>query len=369
MRVCAHHAPAGQEEGFTTSEDPVTGSVRAIRWTRIFGARAARRWRLAGLGALACAALAGCTLPAPAGNAPLRYRDAMFAVTEQDGLPYGTAPDASGNMQTLTLDMYTPTGDTQTSRPAVVLVHGGGFRAGNSKEGHLVRLANAFVQRGYVAVSINYPLLAGGHVCSQENPPSATCVAAALAAQHAAQAAVRWLRSGAATYGVDPTRIAVEGTSAGAVAALAVAVNASDPGTDGTPGYPSNVEAAIAISGELPHSYASTYNPTDAPVLMFNGTADQVVPFAAGVQTAGDLYAAGVPVVFEPLQDGGHVPFGTFAQQMIDQSIYFAYYFLHLDTAAGQPASARRALLRQETQLARQHPALAARLRARARGR
>ena len=170
-------------------------------------------------------------LPAPQGAAPLRYRDAIFSnVTKTGNIPYGSAPDASGNPVTLTLDMYRPAGDTQTSQPAaIVLVHGGGFTGGNSKNGAMVTMANAFAQRGYVAVSgVDYRLLNNGEKCGVEDMVSQNCLTAALAAQHDAQAAVRWLRANAGTYRVDPNRIAIGGGSAGAATALAVAVNELD---------------------------------------------------------------------------------------------------------------------------------------------
>ena len=331
------------------------------------GSRHNDKRRAVVLGALVVIAvmlLAGCSLPPPAGPANLRYRDPIFSgVTERDGIPYATADDIAGNPQTQTLDMYTPTGDTQTSRPAIVIVHGGGFRGGNSKNADMVLLAKSFAQRGYVAVSINYPLLAGTDICSKDNPPTQTCINAAFAAQHATQAAIRYLRANTSAYGVDPTRIAVEGASAGAVAALAVAVNAGDPGTDGNPGYSSNADAAISISGELPHSYATLYNSTDAPVLMFNGTADQTVPFQAGAQTAIDLNNAGVPIVFEALQGAGHVPFNTDGTLLVDQSVYFAYYLMHLDQAAGQPTAAVSAFKRQTAQMEKRYPRVARSLR------
>jgi len=297
-----------------------------------------RAARLAAFALLPLLALAGCTLPAPPGAAPLRYRDVIFPnVTTASGVTYGSAPDASGNPVTLTLDTYQPTGDTQTDRPAIVLVHGGSFIGGSSTDSHMVRLANSFARRGYVAVSINYRLLGTGETCGQEDPPSPACVTAALAAQHDAQAAVRWLRANATTYRIDPSRVAIAGTSAGAAAALAVAVNSGDPGTSGNPGYSSKVGAAVSISGALPHSVASTYyDPSDSPILMFNGTADQVVPFSVATQTAVDLYNAKVPIVFEPLQGAGHVPFATDANLMINQSVYFCYDLLDLAHAAGQ---------------------------------
>ena len=341
-------------------------AVLHARFRRVTGAiYAPVRLRCGVLTLVVVGGLAGCSLPPPAGTAPLRYRDVIFpSLTVTSGLTYGSAPDLSGNPVTLTLDMYQPAGDTQASRPAIVLVHGGSFVGGASTDSGVVKLAKAFSQRGYVAVSINYRLLGDKEKCGQEDPPSAACLTAALAAQHDTQAAVRWLRANAATYRVDPSRIAVEGTSAGAGTALAVAVNSGDPGTSGNPGYSSKVGAAVSISAELPHSVASTYyDPADSPILMFNGTADQVVPFQMAVQTAVDLYNAKVPIIFEALDGAGHVPFSTDGPLMINQSVYFCYDVLDLAHAAGQPASAGAAFDRQVTQMLKQNPKLAAPLR------
>ena len=324
----------------------------------IGGTTRARLARVTVLVTVALGMATACTLPPPAGKAPLRYRDVIFShVTTNDGLTYGSAPDLSGAPVTLTLDMYRPTGDTQSRRPAIVLVHGGGYTGGTSREPDIVGLADAFAQRGYVAVSINYRLLGTAERCGQEDPPSAACVTAVTAAQNDAQAAVRWLRAHATTYGVDRTRIAIEGASAGAGTALAVAVDAQDPGDSGNPGYSSRVGAAISISGDFPHSEAPLYGPSDSPILMFNGTADRIVPYPAAVQTASDLRHAGVPVMFEPLQGAGHVPFSTDGTLMTRQSVYFAYDFLHLATAAGQPRSAARAFAEQVKRVLRADPA------------
>jgi acetyl esterase/lipase len=264
-------------------------------------------------------------------------------------LPYGNAPDKSANPVTLTLDMYRPAGDTQTSRPAIVLVHGGGFVAGNSHNGAMVKMANAFAQRGYVAVSINYRLFGQkGEKCGTEAQPSQTCITAALTAQHDAQAAIRWLRANATTFGVDPTRIAVGGGAAGAATALAVAVNSTDPGTSGNPGFSSKVGAAISISGALPGTAAiAYYDRSDSPILMFSGTADTVVPYAVAQQTAADLQKAGITVVFEGLPGAGHVPFATQGTLMIAQSVNFAYDHLNLARAAGQATAAPTASIAQ----------------------
>lgn len=302
------------------------------------------------LGLLVVASTATADLvPPPVGAPPLRYRDAILPVSVTHGLVYGSAPGASGAPVTLTLDMYRPSGDSQTSRPAIVLVHGGGFYQGNSTGAPMPTIADAFASRGYVAVSINYRLLnQTNEACGIESAPSQNCITAAVAAQQDAQAAVRWLRRYASMYGIDPTRIAIEGASAGAATALEVAVNSGNPGTSGNPGYSSAVEAAISISGALPGGVdRSLYGPSDAPVLMFEGTADTTVPYAAAAQTAADMQSAGMTVAFEALQGGGHVPMATFGDQIVSQSVYFAYDQLNLARAAGQATQSPTATIAQ----------------------
>ena len=165
-------------------------------------------------------------------------------MTKTADITYGSAVNVNGDTQSLELDMYRPTGDTVTSRPAIVWVHGGSFSGGSKDSPEIVAEANAFAKKGYVNVSIEYRLRSG---CSAANP--APCVAAIFDAQHDAQAAVRFLRANAATYGIDANRIASAGTSAGAITALQVAYNPQDPGTSGNPGPPSNVRAAVSLSG------------------------------------------------------------------------------------------------------------------------
>ena len=104
---------------------------------------------------------AGCIPPVtpPPGPAPLRYRDEIFStVTKTADITYGSAVNVNGDTQSLELDMYRPTGDTVTSRPAIVWVHGGSFSGGTKDSPEIVTEANAFAKKGYVNVSIEYRL-------------------------------------------------------------------------------------------------------------------------------------------------------------------------------------------------------------------
>jgi acetyl esterase/lipase len=281
-----------------------------------------------------------CTVPDPPGNAPLRYRDVVFSgATVTSDLTYGSAPDLQGNPVTLKLDLYRPTGDTLSSgRPAIVWIHGGAFAAGDKTQPIFTGLATQFAERGYVAASINYRLLST-EKCAGVHPPPASCEAAAIEAQHDAQAAVRWLRANAATYGIDPNRIAVGGGSAGADTALLVGAHSEDPGTSGTPGESSKVRGVVSISGVLPAEGQALLTSDDAPTLWFIGTDDPEIPNENDVlANAGTLYNQGVTSVPEVLQGAGHVPVNkTFGPTIYQQSANFLYFTMDLAHAAGSP--------------------------------
>lgn len=305
----------------------------------------ARRWAAGGgLAAVSATMLAACTVPAPPGDAPLRYRDRVFTgVTVTSDVVYGNAPDLTGTPVDLKTDIYTPTGDTRTSRPAIIWVHGGAFAAGDKTQAPFVKLATQFAQRGYVALSINYRLMST-EKCAGVHPPPASCQAAAVDAQHDGQAAVRWLRAHAAQYGVDPGRIAIGGGSAGADVALLVGAHSEDPGTSGTPGESSKVGAVVSISGVLPAEGQALLGAGDAPTLWFIGSEDPLIPDENEVlANAGALYNAGVTSVPEVLLGAGHVPIGTDGPTIFTQSAYFLYFTLDLAHATGQPPAAAAA--------------------------
>jgi acetyl esterase/lipase len=304
--------------------------------------RRARRTAVATVVALAllCSAAEAyeTSVPPPTGTAPLRFRDELFGtVAKATNLVYGSAPDARGTPVALKLDLYQPVGDAARRRPAVIWVHGGGFRTGNKGNPRMVEAATRFAKRGYVAASIDYRLLQGA-TCGSGAPPD--CLVAAFAGQHDAQAAVRWLRANAARYRIDPSRIAIGGTSAGGVTADLVATRANDPGASGNPGPSSAVQAAVSISGGFPTT--AFIGPGDAPLLLFHGTADRTVPFRWSVSNAAALDAAGVPSVLELLPGAGHVPWAAYGDLFVTQSANFLYRELALAplTTLGRTAKA-----------------------------
>ena len=218
-----------------------------------------------------------------------------------------------------------------------IWVHGGSFCCGDKSSGDVVDLANTFAKLGYVSASINYRLLA-------TSPCSGSNVTRELrrggdggAARRPGGGEVVPGERGA--YGVDPTRIGIGGSSAGAVTAIEVGINSTDPGDSGNPGYSSKVGGFMSLSGGIPPGFESFFDSGDSPGMLFHGTADGVVPYSWAVGTAREMLEDGVPAYLETLEGAGHVPYGQYHDQIVSQSDYFFYDFLDLPHAQGQPAA------------------------------
>ncbi len=135
----------------------------------------------------------------------------------------------------LQLDLYLPAGAKSAPAPGIVFVHGGGWRAGVRE--NFAPMAIRMAERGYAAATISYRL-----------SPEALYPAAV----QDARAAVRWMRTHAAEYGIDASRIAIGGGSAGGqIAALAGVTDGLarfDP-DDGPGAVSSGVQAIVNIDG------------------------------------------------------------------------------------------------------------------------
>jgi acetyl esterase/lipase len=266
-------------------------------------------------------------LQTPPGDGTLRYRDAVFTeVDVTSGVTFGSAKDLTGTTKTLKLDVYQPKGDTATARPAIVWIHGGGFSGGERTSGELVDQANHFAKLGYVNVSIDYRLSAKGCV-----PFGAECLATIAMAREDAQAAVRFLRRYAATYKVDPTRIAVAGTSAGAITAYNVAYGSEQVGASGNAGYSSKVRAAVSLSGA---AIATDPAPGDPPTLDFHGTEDGLVPYAWVQTTITEAKKEGLIAELTVWEGDGHVPYGAHRAEILEQTRNFLFHTLDLGPLA-----------------------------------
>lgn len=106
--------------------------------------------------------------------------------------------------------------------PVVMWVHGGGYRIGD-KANKLRDKVKLFNDHGWILVSVNYRLTRPGQPGSAQYPDHFDDVAAAIA----------WAHTNIATYGGDPSRIALLGHSAGADIVSNVATNPTYLGEHG----------------------------------------------------------------------------------------------------------------------------------------
>ncbi|MEB2777784.1 pectinesterase family protein [Algoriphagus sp. D3-2-R+10] len=103
----------------------------------------------------------------------------------------------------LKVDVFSPKG-VESLRPAIVMIHGGGWKSGDKEL--QIPMAIALAEKGFVAAVVEYRL-----------SPEAQYPAAI----HDVKEAIRWLKAHAMEFGIDTSRIAISGSSAGGqIAAL-----------------------------------------------------------------------------------------------------------------------------------------------------
>lgn len=189
--------------------------------------------------------------------------------------------------------------------PAVVVIHGGGWKGGSYKDGIMNMIMLRLARQGYVSASIQYRLTPSGarFPCQVED----------------CKCAVRWLRGNAEKYHIDPNRIGAIGGSAGGHLVLMLGVTQKDDSLEGTgdlkPDFaqqPSTVQAVVNLFGPSdltrgdwepavepllvdflggkvsdkmdlakkasPLAYVQK-DRTIPPILTFHGTKDNVVPY------------------------------------------------------------------------------------------
>ncbi|HET8930145.1 MAG TPA: alpha/beta hydrolase [Acidimicrobiales bacterium] len=290
---------------------------------------------------------------------PVRYYEPVFSdVDVTSNITWSTAPDLDDDPMAMKLDVYEPRGDTVTHRPAVVVAHSGGFFIGSKTNSVSVDLARHFAKAGYVVISIDYRRLANVDCGSLQGliSDASGCKVAAMAATSDGQAAVRWLRANADTYGVDAERIAMIGDSAGAIMAILAGMLADVPGNPEDPasieamaGAPLNtsnldqsseVQAWSSISGGLPPTETpglaeklAESETLPSPGYLFSGTKDNQTPFAWSEATRDELVKLGRFVFWGPLEGAGHVPYSAYGTLFKTQSTRLFYLAMGSDAA------------------------------------
>jgi acetyl esterase/lipase len=247
----------------------------------------------------------------------LRHRAAAVPATVhyQEDASYATADG-----EALVWDIARPAAGAGPF-PAVVCIHGGGWRSGDKSA--FRPFVQLLAQRGYVAVTVRYRFAPAHPFPAQ---------------LHDVKAAVRALRARAGELSVDPDRIGAMGGSAGGHLALLLATTDADDGLEGDgghAGFSSRVQAAASIAGPVDlaqpfpqdvqfmlrdllggmpgeGSQAARASPLtyltadDPPLLAVHGTQDELVPYEQATSLVEACGRVGVSARLITITGGGH---------------------------------------------------------------
>ncbi len=225
--------------------------------------------------------------------------DTFTSYTTSSNVVYGSNAKANGQIQSLTMDIYQPTGDVETARPLIIWAHGGSFIGGSSTDTDVASLSKTFAKKGYVCASINYRL-------GLTPFDSTGAIKAVLRAVQDMKASIRFFykdKLTTDTYKIDTNNIFIGGSSAGAITALHTAyldksceVNyyitpanlGAMGGMDGYSGnqcYSSKIKGVINLCGAL--GRYGWLEAGDVPFCSMHGTVDGTVKYNRGVVNPG----------------------------------------------------------------------------------
>lgn len=241
------------------------------------------------------------------------------------------------------LDLYLPT-SAQRPWPAVVYVHGGGWRAGDKVEVLGGPEPVALTARGYLVASVNYRLAPQYKFPAQIED---------------VKCAVRFLRANAGPLGLDPARIgAIGGSAGGHLAALLGLTDASAGFDQGDyPDQSSRVQAVVDLFAPTDLTYIASYTPitfgvfgadpaqvvpvmaraspityvgpANPPFLIMHGDQDHTIPLSQSLALFDRLRSAGSLVSMVTVRNAAHgfVPTGDMAPSRAQVAQLIADFF------------------------------------------
>jgi acetyl esterase/lipase len=275
-----------------------------------------------------------------------------------------------GGFRPLELDLYLPKGDGPF--PVVVWVHGGGYAGGSRREFtpwlEKAGLIEQVLAAGMAFVSVDYRL---------------GFEAIFPAAVHDLNSALRWLARHAGLLGLDSSRFALFGESAGGHLASLTALTQGNPFFEGTNGVPvgagfqlkalvdwygaadlntivrpmDGTDASLPELFRFPPEYfnlgserwkdselraaASPVNHVHEampPTLRVHGTTDAMVPHSQSVEFMDAALVAGASCQLISVDGGDHAWFGLAqdrVNQVVQESVAFLAAHLTLNVAPG----------------------------------
>jgi acetyl esterase/lipase len=249
----------------------------------------------------------------------------------------------------LKADVYVPQGEGPF--PGVIVIHGGAWRMGTRAQ--LAGVAQQLAAHGLTAVAISYRLAPQYKFPAQIDD---------------CKEAVRWMRTNAANWKIDPEHIGGFGYSAGAQLVALLGTTDAKDGLEGVPDpakFPTTRLQAVAAGGapcdfrpippnvaglafwlgdtqaHVPEQYrlaspAAFVTPDDPPMFFFHGESDDLVPRLSPERMVAALTAVGVPTELYIVPGCGHI-MACMNWAAIDKSVAFLAAHLTADTSKPEP--------------------------------
>ena len=231
------------------------------------------------------------------------------------------------------LDMAQPLFGPQTDRPAILIIHGGGWSAGSKNDMVYRTLMIDYAMKGYVVCNMNYRLI-------QEALPPA-CI-------EDVRCAVRWMKANAKAIGIDSNRIGTYGHSAGGHLSLMLGVSADSQAfnDESAPWKAYSPSVACSVGGAPPTELCRAGGWADqkelwpigyisackTPLLVLQGAEDPVVKPGLTEDWAVKMQRAGAQVDYVKVHGDHGVAFDKqleFTRPAMDA--FFARHLKHED--------------------------------------
>jgi predicted esterase len=181
----------------------------------------------------------------------------------------------------LGLDVYNKTvAHDNNKKPCVIFVFGGAFVGGHRDDTLYKKYFQSLAEHNYIVISISYRLgLRGAKNLSKFNiAPLRKAIDMAVDDVYDA---TNWVIEHADTLGIDTSKIILSGSSSGAITVLESDFEKrNDASIAKKLPRDFNYAGIIAFSGAiLSFDGSLKYKSAPAPVMMFHGTADKIVPY------------------------------------------------------------------------------------------
>lgn len=266
--------------------------------------------------------------------------DKESTILFQKAIPYCEVQTSEEKTVTLKFDLYEPVKRTNSLRPLVITLFGGGFVVGSRDYEDMVAWCRRFAENGYVAASIDYSLM------SPTQFSSSGLIRTGYMAAQDVSAAVRFFKANSETYHIDTNRIFLLGESAGAVAIIHALYmdederpeeTFADPalsplhslGTDDVKAKSFRVAGAILLWGSI--FDLEMIDPDEkTPVCMIHGAKDKILPIDSGYAfSLSNLpYVYGSRAMADRMKAVGTIPFEFHQMDEESHAFYFKYLYM-----------------------------------------